>query len=119
MMESNHKSQRKALPTIEEDINRSTESISTFQSDCTVENSQEFVLFEDVRASIQRSAKASDAATPGKSNELEATEVATSPSKSTLLFISCRRKGTSFAFKRIYWHISLNVINFYGLARVY
>ncbi|XP_006290770.2 uncharacterized protein LOC17885075 [Capsella rubella] len=76
MMESNHKSGKKALPTIEEDINRSTESISTFQSDCTVENSQEFVLFEDVRASIQRSAKASDTATPGRTNELGATEVA-------------------------------------------
>ncbi|CAH8353095.1 unnamed protein product [Eruca vesicaria subsp. sativa] len=81
MMESNHKSERKGLATIQEDVNRSTESISTFRSDCTVENSQEFVLFEDVRASIQRSAKASDfAATPGESNGLGATEVATSPS---------------------------------------
>lgn len=86
MMESNQKSERKGLPTIQEDVNRSTESISTFQSDCTVENSQEFVLFEDVRASIQRSAKASDAPTPGKDNELGAIEVATSPSKS---FFKC------------------------------
>lgn len=84
MMESNNKSERKGLPTIEEDVNRSTESISTFQSDCTVENSQEFVLFEDVRASIQRSAKASDSATPGKNYELGETEVAISPSKSSL-----------------------------------
>ncbi|VVB05998.1 unnamed protein product [Arabis nemorensis] len=92
MMESNHKSGRKALPTIEEDINRSTESISTFQSDCTVENSQEFVLFEDVRASIQRSAKASDAATPGKNNELGAIEVATSPTSSTLDVLPSQEK---------------------------
>jgi len=84
MMESNHKSGKKALPTILEDINRSTESISTFQSDCTVENSQEFVLFEDVRASIQRSAKTSDVATPGKSNVLRATDVAISPTSSTV-----------------------------------
>ncbi|CAA7046287.1 unnamed protein product [Microthlaspi erraticum] len=85
MMESNNKSERKGLPTIEEDVNRSTESISTFQSDCTVENSQELVLFEDVRASIQRSsAKGSGAATPGKYNELGETEVATSPTSSTL-----------------------------------
>ena len=81
-MESNHKSERNGLQTIQEDVNRSTESISTFQSDCPVENSQEFVLFEDVRASIQRSAKASDAPIPGKDNELGAIEVATSPSKS-------------------------------------
>ncbi|CAN7128414.1 unnamed protein product [Brassica rapa subsp. narinosa] len=52
---------KKCLPTIQEDvINKSTESVSTFQSDCTVENSrEEYVLFEDVRA---RSAKASHAA---------------------------------------------------------
>lgn len=63
---------KKCLPTIQEDvINKSTESVSTFQSDCTVENSrEEYVLFEDVRA---RSAKASHAA-----------EVAISPSKYSL-----------------------------------
>ncbi|KFK34582.1 hypothetical protein AALP_AA5G164500 [Arabis alpina] len=92
MMESNQKSGRKALPTIEEDINRSTESISTFQSDCTVDNSQEFVLFEDVRASIQRSAKASDAATPGKINELGSKELATSPTSSTLDVLPSQEK---------------------------
>lgn len=92
MMESNHKSERKGLPTIQEDVNRSTESISTFQSDCTVENSQEFVLFEDVRASIQRSAKASDAPTPGKDNELGAIEVATSPTSSTVEVLASQEK---------------------------
>jgi len=100
MMESNHKSGKKALPTILEDINRSTESISTFQSDCTVENSQEFVLFEDVRASIQRSAKTSDVATPGKSNVLRATDVAISPSESSLFFLSL------YAFTTP-WHVYL------------
>ncbi|CAN6897645.1 unnamed protein product [Brassica oleracea] len=92
MMESNQKSERKGLPTIQEDVNRSTESISTFQSDCTVEYSQEFVLFEDVRASIQRSAKASDAPTPGKDNELGAIEVATSPTSSTVEVIASQEK---------------------------
>uniref|UniRef100_A0A1J3FU20 Uncharacterized protein n=1 Tax=Noccaea caerulescens TaxID=107243 RepID=A0A1J3FU20_NOCCA len=92
MMESNNKSERKGLPTIQEDINRSTESISTFQSDCTVENSQEFVLFEDVRASIQRSAKASDSATPGKNYELGETEVAISPTSSTTDVITSQEK---------------------------
>ncbi|XP_013600779.1 PREDICTED: uncharacterized protein LOC106308192 [Brassica oleracea var. oleracea] len=92
MMESNHKSERNGLPTIQEDVNRSTESISTFQSDCPVENSQEFVLFEDVRASIQRSAKASDAPIPGKDNELGAIEVATSPTSSTVEVIASQEK---------------------------
>ncbi|KAG7581607.1 hypothetical protein ISN44_As08g012700 [Arabidopsis suecica] len=92
MMENNHKSGKKALPTILEDINKSTESISTFQSDCTVENSQEFVLFEDVRVSIQRSAKTSDAATPGKNNEVRATEVAMTPTSSTVDIITSQEK---------------------------
>ncbi|KFK36596.1 hypothetical protein AALP_AA4G144300 [Arabis alpina] len=70
MMESNHMGGRKILPTIQEDVNRSTESISTLRSDCTVENSQEFGLFEDVRALKQRS---------DKSKELGAVEALPSP----------------------------------------
>lgn len=92
MMESNHKSERKGLPTIQEDVNRSTESISTFQSDCTVDNSQEFVLFEDVRASIQRSAKMSDAPTPGNDKDLVSIEVATSPTPSTVDVLASQEK---------------------------
>ncbi|CAA7042154.1 unnamed protein product [Microthlaspi erraticum] len=86
MMESNHMGEKKTLPSIQEDVNRSTESISTLKSDCTVETSQEFVIFEDVRASasIQRSAISSDAATPDKSKELGPTESPTSPTPSTL-----------------------------------
>ncbi|XP_010553330.1 PREDICTED: bromodomain testis-specific protein-like [Tarenaya hassleriana] len=86
MIESNHKGERQNLSTIQEDLQRSTESISTFQSDCTVENSQEFVFFEDLRESIQRSAKASGASTPDKSKELVAIEAATGRT-------SCMAKG--------------------------
>ncbi|XP_010529732.1 PREDICTED: cell wall protein RBR3 isoform X2 [Tarenaya hassleriana] len=82
MIESNHKGENQSLSTIQEDLQMSTESISTFQSDCTVENCQEFGFFEDIRASIQRSAKASDAATPDKSKELVPTDAATSPMSS-------------------------------------
>lgn len=73
--------EKKVLPTIQEDVNRSTESISTLKSDCTWETGQGFGLFEDVRASIQRSAISSDVVTPEKSKVLEATEAAPSPSK--------------------------------------
>uniref|UniRef100_A0A1J3EQU3 Uncharacterized protein n=3 Tax=Noccaea caerulescens TaxID=107243 RepID=A0A1J3EQU3_NOCCA len=79
MIESNHMGERKTLPSIQEDVNRSTESISTLQSDCTVETSQDFVLFEDVRASIQRSALS-----PDKSKEMGPTEAPPSPTPSTL-----------------------------------
>ncbi|XP_024016759.1 uncharacterized protein LOC18026792 isoform X2 [Eutrema salsugineum] len=84
MIESNHMCKRKTLPIIQEDVNRSTESISTLQSDCTVETSQDFVSFEDVRASIQRSAISSNAATPDKSKDLGEREAAPSPTLSTL-----------------------------------
>ncbi|EOA26847.1 hypothetical protein CARUB_v10022940mg [Capsella rubella] len=72
--------ERKNLPTIQEDLHRSTESISTLKSDCTVETGHEFVSFDDVRGSIQRS----DAATPDKTNGLRATETTPSPTTSTL-----------------------------------
>ncbi|CAH2058947.1 unnamed protein product [Thlaspi arvense] len=77
MIESNHMGERKTLPSIQEDVNRSTESMSTLQSDCTVETSQDYVLFEDVRASISRSAISS----PAKSNESGEREAAPSPRK--------------------------------------
>ncbi|XP_010516953.1 PREDICTED: TRIO and F-actin-binding protein-like isoform X2 [Camelina sativa] len=72
--------ERKNLPTIREDLHRSTESISTFKSDCTVE---ETGLFEDVRASIQRSDISSDAATPDKTKEFGANEAAPPSPKTT------------------------------------
>lgn len=77
---------RKSLPTIQEDLHRSTESMSTLKSDCTMETGQEFVLFEDVRGSIQKSDISFDAATPDKSRELGATEATPSPSKFFFIF---------------------------------
>ncbi|RID67158.1 hypothetical protein BRARA_D02254 [Brassica rapa] len=41
MIESNHVGEKKALATIQEDVKRSTESISTLKSDCTLETSEE------------------------------------------------------------------------------
>ncbi|CAH8387346.1 unnamed protein product [Eruca vesicaria subsp. sativa] len=87
MIESNHVGEKKKiLGTIQEDVKRSTESISTLKSDCTVETSQEdCVLFEDVRASIHRSAVSIDDATPDRSKELgEREAVVHSPTSSTL-----------------------------------
>ena len=69
--------EKKVLATIQEDVMRSTESICTLQSDCTVETSQDCVLFEDVRAST-------DGVTPDKSKELGEREAVHSPTPSTL-----------------------------------
>lgn len=83
MIESNHVvGEKKVLPSIQEDVKRSTESISTLQSDCTVEASQDCVLFEDVRASIQRSSAVSTGdATPDDSKGMGEREALHSPSK--------------------------------------
>ncbi|XP_042509709.1 putative GPI-anchored protein pfl2 isoform X2 [Macadamia integrifolia] len=48
------------LPGIQEDVQRSTESNSTFESDSFTLESIEIDLFEDIRASIQKSSKSSN-----------------------------------------------------------
>ncbi|XP_009342421.2 uncharacterized protein LOC103934400 isoform X1 [Pyrus x bretschneideri] len=55
------KTGKKMLPGIQEEIHRSTDSISTLGSDTLTLESSEANLFEDVRASIQKSSKASKA----------------------------------------------------------
>ena len=50
--------QNSFLPGIQEELSKSTDSISTFQSDLTLE-SLEADLFCDIRASIQRCSKSS------------------------------------------------------------
>ncbi|XP_004306231.1 PREDICTED: uncharacterized protein LOC101306163 [Fragaria vesca subsp. vesca] len=53
------KSETRMLPGIQEEIYRSTDTISTLESDTLTLESVEANLFEDVRASIQRSSNAS------------------------------------------------------------
>ncbi|XP_062117203.1 uncharacterized protein LOC133831052 [Humulus lupulus] len=49
---------RQMLPGIDEEVHRSTDSISTLGSDTLTLESNETNLFEDIRASIQKSSKA-------------------------------------------------------------
>lgn len=60
MIEGADKGERQLLPGIEEDIRRSNESISTFASENLTLESLEAELFEDIRASIQKSSVASN-----------------------------------------------------------
>lgn len=53
------KSEKRMLPGIQEEICRSTDTISTLESDTLTLESIEANLFEDVRASIQKLSKAS------------------------------------------------------------
>ncbi|KAI8013750.1 hypothetical protein LOK49_LG05G00619 [Camellia lanceoleosa] len=65
MIEGVDKGRKHFLPGIDEEICRSTDSLSTLESDLTLE-SLEADLFEDIRASIQKSSKASHMASSSK-----------------------------------------------------
>lgn len=62
MIEGNHKGGKQLLPGIQEEIHRSTDSISTLESDTLTLESIEANLFEDIRASIQKSSTATNMA---------------------------------------------------------
>ncbi|OWM82377.1 hypothetical protein CDL15_Pgr001951 [Punica granatum] len=57
MIEDAGKKEKRTLPMILEETQRSTESISTLESDTLTIASLEAELFEDIRASIQKSSK--------------------------------------------------------------
>ncbi|KAL2509497.1 uncharacterized protein Fot_33144 [Forsythia ovata] len=57
MLKGAGKAEKHLLPGIEEDIRKSTESISTLESDSLTLESLEDDLFTDIRASIQRSSR--------------------------------------------------------------
>lgn len=62
IIEGVEKGENHTLPGIQEEVHRSADSISTLESDCLTLESLEVDLFEDVRASIQKSSKVSNAA---------------------------------------------------------
>lgn len=57
MIKGADKNAKKTLPGIEEDVRRSNDSISTLESDNLTLENLEVELFEDIRASIQKSSK--------------------------------------------------------------
>ncbi|KAL5538720.1 hypothetical protein UlMin_044802, partial [Ulmus minor] len=54
------KGEKHVLPEIQEEVHRSTDSISTLESDTSMLEISKAFLFEDVRASIQKSLKATN-----------------------------------------------------------
>lgn len=74
MIRVTEKSNKHVLPGIEEDIHRSTDSLSTLNSDTMTLKSLEGDLFEDVRASIQKSSKASNVANSNSKKKLGVAE---------------------------------------------
>ncbi|KAF5750358.1 hypothetical protein HS088_TW03G00694 [Tripterygium wilfordii] len=57
MIRGTEKGEKQALPGIQEEMHRSTESLSTIESDSLTLENLEGDLFEDIRASIQKSSK--------------------------------------------------------------
>lgn len=74
MIGGTEKSSKHVLPGIEEDIHRSTDSLSTLSSDTRTLKSLEGDLFEDVRASIQKSSMASNVANSNSKKKLGVAE---------------------------------------------
>lgn len=77
MIGGTEKSSKHVLPGIEEDIHRSTDSLSTLSSDTRTLKSLEGDLFEDVRASIQKSSMASNVANSNSKKKLGVAEYQT------------------------------------------
>ncbi|KAK4834667.1 hypothetical protein QYF36_026534 [Acer negundo] len=77
---SSEKSEKHVLPGIEEDVHGSTDSLSTLESDTLTMKSLEVDLFEDIRASIQKSSKMSNAESSKSNQKFGATESKTKQS---------------------------------------
>ncbi|KAG4163951.1 hypothetical protein ERO13_D01G205900v2 [Gossypium hirsutum] len=77
MLGGNEKGQLQALPGIQEDVNKSYDSLTTLDSETLTLESLEADLFEDVRASIQKSNKVSVTANSSGKKELKTTDTKT------------------------------------------
>ncbi|KAK8485205.1 hypothetical protein V6N11_028212 [Hibiscus sabdariffa] len=74
MLGGNEKDQIQTLPGIQEDVNKSYDSLTTLDSETLTLESLEADLFEDVRASIQKSNKVPVTANSSGKKELKTTE---------------------------------------------
>lgn len=88
MIGGTEKSSKHVLPGIEEDIHRSTDSLSTLSSDTRTLKSLEGDLFEDVRASIQKSSMASNVANSNSKKKLGVAESQTIQCEYTSSFVT-------------------------------
>ncbi|XP_022767405.1 uncharacterized protein LOC111311874 isoform X1 [Durio zibethinus] len=77
MLGGNKKGQVHTLPGIQEDVNKSYDSLTTLDSETLTLESLEADLFEDIRASIQKSNKASNTANSSGKKELKTTDTQT------------------------------------------
>ncbi|XVF07961.1 hypothetical protein REPUB_Repub06bG0184500 [Reevesia pubescens] len=82
MLGGNEKGDIHTLPGIQEDVNKSYDSLTTLDSETLTLESLEADLFEDIRASIQKSKQVSNTTNSSGKKELKSTDSTTvSPSK--------------------------------------
>ncbi|KAM1798434.1 hypothetical protein ACFX12_032503 [Malus domestica] len=94
------KTGKKMLPGIQEEVHRSSDSISTLESDTLTIESIEANLFEDVRASIQKSSKASKAVNGSMKDGLGVTETNNSSSSKGVDVVSQNKVMPRLASKK-------------------
>ncbi|KAB2622285.1 cell wall protein DAN4-like [Pyrus ussuriensis x Pyrus communis] len=94
------KTGKKMLPGIQEEVHRSTDSISTLESDTLTLESIEANLFEDVRASIQKSSKASKAVNESMKDGSGVTETNNSSSSKGVDVVSQNKVMPRLASKK-------------------
>ncbi|XP_068317111.1 uncharacterized protein [Pyrus communis] len=94
------KTGKKMLPGIQEEVHRSTDSISTLESDTLTLESIEANLFEDVRASIQKSSKASKAVNESMKDGSGVTETNNSSSSKGVDVVSQNKAMPRLASKK-------------------
>ena len=87
MLGSNEKVEIHTLPGIQEDVNKSSDSLTTINSETLTLESSEADLFEDVRASIQKSNNVSNTANSSGKKELKTTDSRTVSCKYNLFLI--------------------------------
>lgn len=89
MIGGNEKGEIHTLPGIREDVNKSCDSLTTLDSETLTLESLEADLFEDIRASIQKSNKASNIANSSGKKESKTADTPTVSRKYSLfLFVS-------------------------------
>ena len=87
MLGGNEKSEIHTLPGIQEDVNKSCDSLTKLDSETLTLESIEADLFEDVRASIQKSNNVSNTANSSGKKELKTTDSRTVSCKYNLFLI--------------------------------
>ncbi|XP_022744242.1 uncharacterized serine-rich protein C215.13-like isoform X2 [Durio zibethinus] len=100
MLGGNEKGEMRTLPRIEEDVNKSCNSLTMLDSETLTLESLEADLFEDIRASIQKFNKVSKTANSSGKKELKTMDSQTVPSSKKVEFTTQNKMKQKAAPKK-------------------